>query len=226
MADGLNEARATRVLQLLLDFRTLEHQIRQLEIRALSTPIPNRSAGAAGSSGNGGNGYAVLRACTAGAQALLSSSNLSANAVVSDAQSGNHGEREKAELRRCFFICCGLYTSTSEYAILFTIIRSFYTIRATDSRYQYRIILDACARRFRAQKLYLRAQAAARWIANVAHADAAYAGDWMVADQVLNANLATITDNAVYAMLREYDRRAGRWCGEDPAFSLIVAWRG
>ncbi|KAI4135237.1 MAG: hypothetical protein LQ347_000844 [Umbilicaria vellea] len=97
-----------RVVEIVNDFRTLQHQISQYQI----TPTPAQYYEI---------GYEVLRQCSAEAQAVLSAHYAGGSLQVPS----SNGEKEKQQLQR--------------------------------------VMLDASARRFQAQKIYLRAVAAVRW---------------------------------------------------------------
>ncbi|EAW09703.1 uncharacterized protein ACLA_039180 [Aspergillus clavatus NRRL 1] len=83
MADGLNQARALRVAEIINDYRTLLIHIPQQNVDASPDDVSEE-------------GYAVLRECMAAAQSLLSA-NYNMNAVPAHSSSA---ETEKAELRR------------------------------------------------------------------------------------------------------------------------------
>lgn len=113
----------------------------------------------------------------------------------------------------------------------------------------HRIIADAAIRRFKAQKLYLRATAALRWVnarttilqgqrphaghapalqqirnqlRNVSHQRQARGlrdGE-LLADCVLQ-ELASITDARVDTVLRQADSAEGKWLAEDPSLAAI-----
>ncbi|KAI9671895.1 MAG: hypothetical protein M1817_003440 [Caeruleum heppii] len=93
-----------------------------------------------------------------------------------------------------------------------------------------RIILDATARRFRAQKICLRATAAQRWTArrnNLLRGHVPHAvnmGQLEALDQTLRSDLAAITDQRVFLDLENEDIRAGRWLDEDPDVAAVVMW--
>ncbi|KAL1957956.1 hypothetical protein VTO42DRAFT_5348 [Malbranchea cinnamomea] len=83
MADGLNEARALRVVEILNDFRTL-----QLHISQLKSDAPR--------GGEREEGYVLMNQCVAEAQQLLTAE-FSPDAIQ---QSGGNGEAEKIQLQR------------------------------------------------------------------------------------------------------------------------------
>ncbi|KXL43466.1 MAG: hypothetical protein FE78DRAFT_152262 [Acidomyces sp. 'richmondensis'] len=90
-----------------------------------------------------------------------------------------------------------------------------------------RIITDASLRRFRAQKIYLRATAALRWVNSrnaVLQGQRAHAGHALALQQIRNtlrAELASITDQRVELSLRSPDVAAGKWLAEDPTLQTI-----
>ncbi|KAF2503371.1 hypothetical protein BU16DRAFT_38529 [Lophium mytilinum] len=81
MADGLNDARAMRVAEIMSDFRNLQYYIAQ--IRATPTAEEYYL-----------EGYALLRQCATEAQAVLS-----APFAASTTSPDGNPEREKAQLR-------------------------------------------------------------------------------------------------------------------------------
>ncbi|TKA22144.1 hypothetical protein B0A50_08201 [Salinomyces thailandicus] len=89
------------------------------------------------------------------------------------------------------------------------------------------IIVDAAVRRFQAQKLYLRATAALRWVnarTKILQGQRAHAGHVPALQQILStfrAELAAITDQRVELSLRSPDIRAGKWLQEDPSLAVI-----
>ncbi|KAE8382620.1 hypothetical protein BDV26DRAFT_305660 [Aspergillus bertholletiae] len=82
MADGLNQARALRVAEIINDYRTLLVHISQQDV-----PVPAEDCRE--------QGYVVIRESLAAAQALMSS-----NYTPVVPAGGNDAETEKAELRR------------------------------------------------------------------------------------------------------------------------------
>lgn len=113
------------------------------------------------------------------------------------------------------------------------------------------VILDASARRFQAQGIYLRATAAMRWInsrnaiLDGARPSAAHQSRLNAVQQTLNnvglANasevrylndyidigrqeLAGITDDRILSNLRTTDQQSGKWIGEDPSLNQIRQW--
>ncbi|KPI44599.1 uncharacterized protein AB675_8345 [Cyphellophora attinorum] len=91
MSDGKNEARAMRILEIMNDFRTLQHHISSFITRPESRP-PNQESHYL-------DGYVVLRQCAAESQAILASHYNPGNLGLS---SGNLSETEveKATLQR------------------------------------------------------------------------------------------------------------------------------
>ncbi|KIW69428.1 hypothetical protein PV04_05305 [Phialophora macrospora] len=91
MADGLNEARAMRVMELMNDFRTLQIHITSLITRSEATPPDQQSYYL--------DGYVVLRQCAAESQAVLAGH---FNPGSLGIQAGNVPETEvqKATLQR------------------------------------------------------------------------------------------------------------------------------
>ncbi|KAI9778454.1 MAG: hypothetical protein M1839_008100 [Geoglossum umbratile] len=93
-----------------------------------------------------------------------------------------------------------------------------------------RIMLDASARRFQAQKIYLRAMAATRWAnsrAVILQGQKPQAGHFpslQATSEGLRAELAAISDQKVHSDLLTVDYHAGRWIQEDPPLSSILNW--
>ncbi|MCJ1265731.1 hypothetical protein MMC22_005611 [Lobaria immixta] len=93
-----------------------------------------------------------------------------------------------------------------------------------------RVLLDASARRFQAQKIYLRAVAAARWVNmrnGILQGQRRHAGHMAAlqqADNALRAELATISDERIVSDLRTKDWQAAHWLQEDPPLASLLAW--
>ncbi|MCJ1470823.1 hypothetical protein MMC07_009470 [Pseudocyphellaria aurata] len=93
-----------------------------------------------------------------------------------------------------------------------------------------RVLLDASARRFQAQKIYLQAVAAARWVnmrVGILQGQRRHAGHTAAlqqADNALRAELAAITNERIVNDLRTKDWQAGHWLQEDPSLQAILAW--
>ncbi|CAJ2502659.1 Uu.00g100530.m01.CDS01 [Anthostomella pinea] len=92
------------------------------------------------------------------------------------------------------------------------------------------VLLDACARRHVAQKIYLRQAAAQRWVEyreqvlqgqrpNLSHRRLLRA-----CDEHLRNELAQVTDDAVYQELQSSDLAMGRWIAEDPGLRQVQRW--
>ncbi|MCJ1362164.1 hypothetical protein MMC16_001266 [Acarospora aff. strigata] len=157
------------------EFRNLQHYIAQIKANPSSEEYYEE-------------GYAILRQCSADAQAVLAARYDSGSLQVPT----NNGEREKLQLQR--------------------------------------IMLDASARRFQAQRIFLRATAAIRWV-NARHAvlqgqkpHAGHAPGLQIADNNLRAELSTITDERVIYDLRNIDYQAGHWLQEDPPLYTMLSW--
>ncbi|KAH6627194.1 hypothetical protein B0J18DRAFT_465138 [Chaetomium sp. MPI-SDFR-AT-0129] len=92
------------------------------------------------------------------------------------------------------------------------------------------VLLDAYARRHEGQKIYLRQQAAQRWIQwrdQILAGGRPHSGNQAqldVVDQQLRTELATITDEVVYADLQNSDLTMGRWTAEDPSLRAVQRW--
>ncbi|EMC92137.1 hypothetical protein BAUCODRAFT_277169 [Baudoinia panamericana UAMH 10762] len=175
MTDGLNQARAMRVAEIMADYRNIQNFIAAIRASPSAEEYSEE-------------GYVILRRCVAAAQALLQQPFQPLNGGHRDA------EQDKQHLRR--------------------------------------IIMDAAVRRFRAQKLYLQATAALRWInsrAAILQGQRAHAGHGPALQQIrstLRAELASITDQRVELSLRSADTSAGKWLAEDPSLQQIVRLAG
>ncbi|PSS27531.1 hypothetical protein M430DRAFT_55038 [Amorphotheca resinae ATCC 22711] len=92
------------------------------------------------------------------------------------------------------------------------------------------VLPDAYARRHEAQKIYLRQAAAQRWIDwrdQILQGQRPHAGhseQLAACDAQLEAELAAITDDSVYADMRNSDYQMGRWTLEDPSLRQIQQW--
>ncbi|KAH7056020.1 hypothetical protein B0J12DRAFT_440649 [Macrophomina phaseolina] len=158
MSDGLNDARAIRIAEIMEDFRNLQHYIAQIRV----SPAPEEFYL---------EGYTLIRQCHSEAQAVLA-----APFNVENSPS-DHPEQQKSLLKA--------------------------------------VLLDASIRRFRCQRIYLRATAAMRWI-NSRHA--VLGGDsggraspttLQEVEDTLQAELVNITDGYVEYTLRSQDVQPG-----------------
>ncbi|EGO60180.1 hypothetical protein NEUTE1DRAFT_134237 [Neurospora tetrasperma FGSC 2508] len=91
------------------------------------------------------------------------------------------------------------------------------------------VLLDAYARRHEGQKIYLRQAAAQRWVgwreSVMGGGGGGCGGGGMEGvDGQLRAELANITDEAIYAELQANDIRIGRWVDEDPSLREVQRW--
>ncbi|EEY14396.1 conserved hypothetical protein [Verticillium alfalfae VaMs.102] len=92
------------------------------------------------------------------------------------------------------------------------------------------ILLDSFARRHEGQKIYLRQAAAQRWVDNrnnILQGGRPHSGNQSMVrscDRQLRAELATITDEAIYTELRASDQAMGRWTAEDPSLRGVQRW--
>ncbi|ETN45437.1 uncharacterized protein HMPREF1541_09268 [Cyphellophora europaea CBS 101466] len=91
MSDGRNEARAMRILEIMNDFRTLQHHISSLIVRPTASPPDQASYYL--------DGYVVLRQCAAESQAILASHYNPGNLGLQAGQL-SETEVEKATLQR------------------------------------------------------------------------------------------------------------------------------
>ena len=109
-------------------------------------------------------------------------------------------------------------------------------------------MLDAYARRHEGQKIYLRQQTAQRWISwrdqvlqgqlpHAGHTEQLAACDAqlrvvstlidlirMAQADLLQQELASITDDSIYSDLRSSDYQMGRWTHEDPSLRHVQRW--
>ncbi|KAK0942924.1 hypothetical protein LTR29_005496 [Friedmanniomyces endolithicus] len=154
-------------------------------------------------------GYLVLRRCVAEAQALLAQPFQALNTGRGDE------EHDKMHLRRYSYPDGPLPTT-----------------RRTTLTIDRRIIVDAAMRRFRAQKIYLRATAALRWVNSRAallqcrKPHAVHAPALQQIRNVFRAELSSITDQRVEISLRSTDSAAGKWLQEDPSLQHIQRMAG
>lgn len=90
--------------------------------------------------------------------------------------------------------------------------------------------LDAFSRRHQAQKIFFRQGAAQRWIGwresvlSGQQPQAIHTSQLQACDVALRAELANVTDEAVYQHLKDQDLQAGRWCDEDPDVRDVRLW--
>ncbi|KAK4113454.1 hypothetical protein N656DRAFT_617885 [Canariomyces notabilis] len=90
--------------------------------------------------------------------------------------------------------------------------------------------LDAYARRHEGQKIYLRQAAAQRWIEwreqilMGGRPNSDNEAQLRSCDQQLRAELASITDEAIYSELQASDFALGRWTDEDPSLRAVQRW--
>ncbi|KAG9241541.1 hypothetical protein BJ878DRAFT_223513 [Calycina marina] len=90
--------------------------------------------------------------------------------------------------------------------------------------------LDAYARRHEAQKIYLRQEAAQRWIGWRDHTlqgqrpQASHLAGLENCDAALRAELAAIIDDSIYSDMSSSDYQMGRWTLEDPSPRQIQRW--
>jgi hypothetical protein len=107
-------------------------------------------------------------------------------------------------------------------------------------------MLDAFARRHEGQKIYLRQQAAQRWISwrdqvlqgqrpHSGHTSQLAACDAQlrvvsklssssIVDTDPQQELAAITDDYIYSDMRSSDYQMGRWTDEDPSLRHVQRW--
>ncbi|KKY13426.1 hypothetical protein UCDDS831_g09031 [Diplodia seriata] len=208
MADGLNDARAIRIAEIMTDFRNLQHYIAQIRV----SPSPEEFYL---------QGYTLVRECHAEAQAIL---NAPFNANTSP---GEDVEQQKALLK-----AYGPISLPRD--VTLTLLSS-------------RVLLDSSIRRFRCQRVYLRATAAMRWINSrsaILREEGASSSALQKVDASLQSvsirhyltaeqqwtqgwtngelqELASITDEYVEFSLRSEDVQQGKWLHEDPGLAII-----
>ncbi|OJD34601.1 uncharacterized protein BKCO1_2200068 [Diplodia corticola] len=167
MADGLNDARAIRIAEIMTDFRNLQHYIAQIRV----SPAPDEFYL---------QGYTLVRQCHAEAQAILNAP------FDANTSPGESVEQQKTLLKA--------------------------------------VLLDSSIRRFRCQRVYLRATAAMRWINSrgaLLREEGASAEALQKVDESLQSELANITDEYVEYSLRSEDAQQGKWLHEDPGLAVI-----
>ncbi|KAM0705495.1 hypothetical protein Q7P35_006854 [Cladosporium inversicolor] len=170
MADGLNQARAMRVTEIMNDFRNI-----QVRIAAINAQ-PSREE-------FNEDGFVLLRQSQGEAKALLN------QPFEQSARGRGTEEHHKVQLKR--------------------------------------IIIDAAVRRHRAQKAFLKATAAVRWMnarASILQGQRPQAGHEPALQHIrgaLRAEVARITDQRVEFSLRSADAAAGKWLQEDPPLSTV-----
>ncbi|GAB7345850.1 hypothetical protein MBLNU457_4106t1 [Dothideomycetes sp. NU457] len=90
------------------------------------------------------------------------------------------------------------------------------------------IIMDASLRRFKVQKIYMKANAAQRWVSaresilKGRQPQAHHGSALSQISQSLRTELASITDARVELTLRTNDARQGKWLVEDPSLAVIA----
>ncbi|KAG8529445.1 uncharacterized protein KY384_006082 [Bacidia gigantensis] len=93
-----------------------------------------------------------------------------------------------------------------------------------------RIILDASARRFKAQRIFLKAAAAKKWIDArnaLLKGQKAMNDDNSKMQQVSSAlmqELNNITDQRIYNAFRQKDQQKDCWLVDDPSLSAVQGW--
>ncbi|KAJ5749059.1 uncharacterized protein N7511_010755 [Penicillium nucicola] len=196
MADGLNQARAMRVAEIINDYRTLLLHISQQRMEVCSGEYNEE-------------GYVVLRESLASAQALTS-----ANYQPCPVTGQGNAETEKAELQRYPDprIISGSYRPKLTLLALGRVI-----VDSSARRFQaHKIYLRAAAaRRWAIARTNI--QRAQRTPAEKA---AALKG----ATTALHQDLNGITDHHVVSDLRAADMRAGHWLDDDPSLEVIRRW--
>ncbi|KND86677.1 hypothetical protein TOPH_08699, partial [Tolypocladium ophioglossoides CBS 100239] len=92
------------------------------------------------------------------------------------------------------------------------------------------VLLDAFSRRHQGQKIYMRQGAAQRWVEfrdHILQGQRPYPAvqpQLQACDHQLRVELASITDEFVYAELTASDQILGRWTVEDPSLRGVLRW--
>lgn len=93
-----------------------------------------------------------------------------------------------------------------------------------------RVIIDGAARRFKAQKIYLKAAAATKWINkrnSILQGQKprnCHIPQLQQADNTLRNDLAAITDSRIINDFRTADQQNRYWLVEDPTLQQILGW--
>ncbi|CAG7985628.1 unnamed protein product [Penicillium olsonii] len=197
MSDGLNQARAMRVAEIINDYRTLLLHIPQQNVEASQEEYWEE-------------GFVVLRESLASAQSLMST-----NYQTCPVTGQGNVETEKAELQRYHRSPDALSrqfrneSDTKPRVILDSAAR----------RYQaHKIYLRAAAARRWAMT---RASILRGQKPTAQHATALKS-----ATTSLHQDLARITDTYAVSDLRAADMRAGHWLDDDPSLDAIRRWIG
>ncbi|CAF9937041.1 hypothetical protein IMSHALPRED_010996 [Imshaugia aleurites] len=169
MADGLNEARALRVTEVLRDYQNIHSRIAQFQ--ANSTQEEYNEIG-----------YSSLRQCHTEARALLNAPYPPEMLYPPSAPN----EAEKRQLQR--------------------------------------VIIDASARRFLAQRIFLRASAAFEWVQRRQSILQGNLQALRQADTALRDKFAAITNERITNAFRTADQQAGYWLHDDPSLQTILGW--
>ncbi|KAL6721350.1 hypothetical protein ACLMJK_000453 [Lecanora helva] len=175
MADGLNEARALRVTEIVRDYQNIQRRIAQFQANPSQDEYHEI-------------GYTTLRQCHGEARTLLST----AYPPEMLHPPTRPNEAEKRQLQR--------------------------------------VILDASARRFQAQKIHMRAAAAMRWVnrrSAILQGRKPTNGNLALlqqADNVLRSETAAITNDRIINGFRTADQQAGYWLQDDPSLSAVLNW--
>ncbi|KAL9613208.1 MAG: hypothetical protein Q9167_002224 [Letrouitia subvulpina] len=99
-----------------------------------------------------------------------------------------------------------------------------------EKRQLQRVLLDACARRLQAKKVYLRAVAAIRWsnarstIFNSRASQQVRSAQLQQTNNALRSELASVTDIRIVSEFQQADSQAGYWLQEDPPLPTILNW--
>ncbi|KAM0795262.1 hypothetical protein BDR22DRAFT_894379 [Usnea florida] len=199
MADGLNEARALRVTEIMRDYQNIQRRICQFQ----ATPSQDECNEI---------GYTSLRQCHTEARTLL--------AVPYPPEllhpPSPPNEAEKRQLQR--------YAPNQSDSFRPSLVSPSLLTRPQ------RVITDASARRFQAQKIFLRAAAAIKWVQrrqSILQGRKPQNGHLQAlrqADTALRNELATITNERIANAFRIADQQAGYWLDDDPSLQAVLGW--
>ncbi|KAG6000634.1 hypothetical protein E4U54_001348 [Claviceps lovelessii] len=92
------------------------------------------------------------------------------------------------------------------------------------------VLLDAFSRRHQGRKIYLRQEAAKRWvefrqmILQEQQPHSIVQAQLQACDYQLRTELSSITDEVVYVELATSDYHSARWTAEDPSLTSVLRW--
>ncbi|KAI9041239.1 uncharacterized protein KD926_007193 [Aspergillus affinis] len=200
MSDGLNQARALRLAEIINDYRTLLLHIPQQNVQVPADDYYEE-------------GFVVIRESLAAAQNLMSSS-------YSPSMPANHGstaETEKAELRRVILDGSARRFQAHRIYLRAAAAKRWAMHRANLLRGQrpgpqHASQLKAISNTFRQVMTYMHP------IQSISNKPGGLTSDnpWQ--------ELAQVTNQHVVADLRAADVRAGHWLDDDPSLEMILNW--